>query len=171
MSLLLTHRTQILVYLDGLEGTLTEREIADALDLPCKVVQDALDALLRLERVSRSRRKFHHAGARLPVPLPTAWQALSSAWFGQTKDKFCRTEVAPHIQVHFIAGTNRCGELGAAPAPEIYVAGGTWASWTDWQMPSANGIRHQKKTNRWNAFGKLSWQLNKGCGMHPRYTH
>jgi predicted ArsR family transcriptional regulator len=53
-----TNRARILSHLKGMDGTATAREIAKALDLPCKAVQDALTVLHHMERVTRTGRKF-----------------------------------------------------------------------------------------------------------------
>lgn len=65
-----TNRARLLCYLNGMDGTATAREIAEALDLPCKAVKDALIVLHHMERVTRTGRKFSARWSSYRPPLP-----------------------------------------------------------------------------------------------------
>ena len=82
-----TNRARILCHLKDMDGTATAREIAEALDLPVKSVQDALTVLHHMERVTRIGRKFSARWSSYRPPLPpTGWNTLSATWFGRDVD-------------------------------------------------------------------------------------
>ena len=79
-----TYRARILCHLKRIEGTATARDIAAAIDVPCKPVQDALNALHSMEQVARTGRKFSSRwSVRQPEAPSMGWQALSAAWCGR----------------------------------------------------------------------------------------